>query len=376
MTDRKKTYIISLSILAALLLVLFAPDGSGRILAALLLLPAAAIVWINLKKRPIGSLYSKQVLMIISVIGLLYLMLILLSGLKFGFYRTGYGFKGDIILRLSLPIAVIIFSTEIIRYVLIAQQVKGVPVITYFICLIADVLTQYSISEISTFSHFMDVVGIVLFPGIVANFLYNYMSQRYGFLPNMVFRALTVLSFYFIPYNSAISNSLVAFINLLLPVAIYFFIDSLYEKKKKYALGGKTRFSRVTSTVISLLVVAVMLITVMLISNQFKYGVYVVATESMTGEINKGDAVIYEKYDDQIIKVGQIIAFEDGRSVLIHRVVKIEIINGEYRFYTKGDANEDIDSGYVVKSEIVGLVDHKIPYIGYSTIWVRSLFKR
>jgi signal peptidase len=56
--------------------------------------------------------------------------------------------------------------------------------------------------------------------------------------------------------------------------------------------------------------------------------------------------------------------------------VKIEIINGVTRYYTKGDANEDNDAGFIVDSDIVGVVNYKVPYLGYPTLWMRSLFKR
>ena len=116
--------------------------------------------------------------------------------------------------------------------------------------------------------------------------------------------------------------------------------------------------------------------TVMLVSNQFKYGSLVIATESMTGEINKGDVVIFESYDNQTVEEGQVIVFESRNSMIVHRVVDIEIINGNTRYYTKGDANEDKDVGFITDADIVGLANFKVPVIGYPTLWVRSLFER
>ena len=95
----------------------------------------------------------------------------------------------------------------------------------------------------------------------------------------------------------------------------------------------------------------------------------------MTGEIDKGDAVIYEQYEGRGISKGQIIVFKKNSTTVIHRVVDIKNINGVTRYYTKGDANESEDSGYIVSGDIIGIVDLKIKYIGYPTIWVRSLFE-
>lgn len=374
--DKKKIYIVSLSIIAVLLVALFAPMGSGRIIAAILLLPAAVLCWLWIKKRLAPSMHWKEVLIIMTAIGAVYLMFYYVSGLYFGFTKTGYYLNADIIFRLTLPIAVIIASSELIRHVLCVQKFKYTAIIAYFICLLSDVIISANIAEMSSFSSFMDVVGLTFFPGILFNLLYNYLSVRYGFLPNLIFRALTVWVFYLIPYGSAISKPILGLVNILLPIGIYLFIDSLYEKKRIFALQNTSKTARIVSRVLTVVVLLIMIFTVMLISNQFYYGAFVIATESMTGELNKGDIAIYERYEDQVIKEGQVIIFEqNGRSV-IHRTEKIEIINGQTRYYTKGDANEDMDAGFIFSSDIVGLVNLKIPFLGYPTIWLRSLFAR
>ena len=374
--DKKKIYIVSLSALAALLLALFAPIGIGRPLAAALLLPAAAAAWLSIKKRIALSLNAPTVLLMMGTIGALYLMAYYVSGLHFGFTRTGYGLKADIIFRLTLPIGMIIFASEIIRYVLCAQRDKLATASAYVICLLGDIIICSNLAGITNFATFMDVIGLTLFPGLLYHLLYNYLSLRYGWKPNVLYRALTVWVFYLIPYGSAISNSLVAFINLLIPIAIYLFIDALFEKKRRYALQRASRLSRVLSIVLTVAVLVAMLGTVMLVSNQFRFGALVIATDSMTGELNKGDVAIFERYDDQFIAEGQVIVFEQSKSMIVHRVVDIQIINGITRYYTKGDANEDLDTGFITDGNIVGLVNYKLPFFGYPTLWLRSLFAR
>ena len=118
----------------------------------------------------------------------------------------------------------------------------------------------------------------------------------------------------------------------------------------------------------------VMISIVMLISCQFRFGALVIATESMTGELNKGDAVIYERPEENEVQVGQVIVFEKDGSLIVHRVADIERINGINRYYTKGDANEDIDAGYILDVNIKGIAELKVPYIGYPTLWARALF--
>ena len=311
--------------------------------------------------------------MIISVITVVYLMLYYLTGLKFGYLKNPYALNLRFIFEQMIPIAVIIISSEIFRYVIRAQEDKAASILCYVSCVFAEMIACSTASvALSSFNRFMELVAETMFPAMIANLLYHYIAKRYGFLPNVVYRAGTTLYLYLIPYTPAMAKSLHAFADLLIPIAIYLFIDALYEKKRKYALAKKSRLA----VPITVLAIAVMLSVIMLISNQFRFGTLVIATESMTGELNKGDAAIYERYDDQVIKEGQVIVFEKNDAKIIHRVEEIEIINGQRRYYTKGDANGDRDTGYIHDSDIIGLVDHKIPYIGYPTLWMRSLFKR
>jgi len=373
MTDRKVLHRITISSLAVLLLALILPSAvSGRILAAILLLPLAIVTYLFVKKRSILSINKNQILMIMAVIGLLYLMLYYLTSFHFGYYRTGYRLNLHFTLNFILPISIIIVATEVIRSVVLAQRNKAASILSYFICVIAEALICSNLEDITSFNKFMDFLALALLPAFSANLLYHYLSKRYGMLPNIVYRLLISLYTYIIPYKPAMPDSLLAFVNLLLPIAIFLFIDALFEKKKRYALAKKSGLS----VVVTVLAVAIMASFVMLISNQFRYGALVVATESMTGELNKGDVVLFEQFDDQIIKEGQVIIFEKNGSMIIHRVIKIEKINGVLRYYTKGDANEDRDSGFITNADIVGVTNYKLPYVGYPTIWARSLFQR
>lgn len=374
-SDRKKLYIISFSILAALLVTLFIPNGSGRIFAALILLPSAIISLVFIKKRLAKSVNTNQIILIMAVSGAVYLTLYYLTAIPFGLTRTGYGFKADILFLYGIPSLIMIGSVEVIRHILCTQESKITPVIAYFIGLVSDVIICATIPAITNMTTFMNVVGLTLFPGFIYNLLYNYLARRYGYIPNAIYRALTTAAFFFIPYGTAVSDSMVSFANVVIPILLFIFIDSLYERKRRYALGNISPVRRVISGIVTVIVVILMTGVVMLVSNQFSYGALVVATESMTGEIDKGDVAIFESYEDQTIIEGQVIVFESSGRNIVHRVVDIQTINGIVRYYTKGDANEDMDAGYILSSDIIGLVYYKVPYIGYPTIWVRSLFK-
>jgi signal peptidase len=326
-----------------------------------------------LKKRSIPSINKQQVLMIVSIMAVVYLVLYYLSGMEFGYARNPYALKTSFILTRLIPAAVIIAVSEIYRWIVRAQEDRIADILCYLSCLLAE-MTVCATADValSSFNHFMDLVAETMFPALIANLLYGYLAKRYGFLPNIIFRAVTTLYVYLIPLVPVLSGALASFVNLFVPILIFLFIDSLFEKKRRYALAKRNRLA----PVITALAITAMAITVMVVSNQFSIGAYVIATGSMTGELNKGDAAIYEQYDDQTISKGQVIAYEKNGRVTIHRVVDIQIINGQTRYFTKGDANPNQDEGYLFDSDIVGLVNFKIPFIGYPTLWLRSLFSR
>lgn len=377
MKDIRSRRIWAAAVFAALLLIFILPIGeTGRIAAAFLLIPAAVLIPILIKKRSIHSINSGEVFFIITLFALVLLMLYYLSGIKFGYVKNPYALKENNFFKYFFPIAAIIITSEIIRSVFIAQRDKIVDVFSYLFSVVGEMLIVSNFTSVTSFNRFMDLVAGALFPALLANLLYNYLSKRYGIFPNISLRCITTLYAYLFPIVSGISDSIVNFVKLLIPIAVYFFIDSLYEKKRRYALGNQSPMHRAVSTVLTSMVLIIMIGTVMLVSNQFRYGALVIATESMTGELNKGDVVIFESYDDQTITEGQVIVFERNGNLIVHRVVDIAIINDNTRYYTKGDANEDMDDGYVTDAEIRGVAEQKLPYCGYPTLWLRSLFQR
>ncbi len=368
--DKRLVIAFAIVYTAILTTVLFIPQEGNRIIAAILLPLAALLTHTFIKKRAIHSIFSRQVLMIVGVSALLYVMLYYLTGFAFGFARsmqTGLSTVWEYI----IPISTIIVSTEIIRNIFVAQNVRCGTVLIFAASVLADVIALGDTGRIFSFNLFMDLFGLVIFPSVTGNILYHFISKRYGMYPNIAYRLITVMYLYVFRYVPAAPAAILAFIRLFFPLIIYAFIDLLYTKKTRYAKKKKSRLRFVPGAA----VIAFMICVVMLISCEFKYGTLVIATESMTGEIDKGDAIIYERYDGEQIELGDIIVFEkDGRRT-VHRVVDIKKINSQYRYYTKGDANEDMDTGYVTASDIIGICHFKLPYIGYPTIWMRDTLK-
>lgn len=368
--DKKRLYAVVAAFPAALLLVLFASDITVKNwLLTVLTMGFGVYGYFCIPKRSAKDLPHREVTLVMGLMGPLVLMLYYLTGLSYGFYKNPI--PGTFFLRYILPIGITIVASELLRSILLQQKNKWVTALSYLAMTLLECLLLSKLNVFDSFTKFRDFTAMVLFPAISGNLLYHYLSRRYGMLPNILYRLVTTLYPYILGYIPKTPDAFVAFFKLLLPLLIFLFIRMLYQKRHFAAHKKKSIFS----TILGIIVVILMALTIMLISCQFRYGLLVVGSESMTGTVDKGDAIIYVEYTGQVIKDEQIAVFKSGGTTYIHRVVDIESIDGEIRYYTKGDANEGIDAGYVTNGDIIGIVTHKIKYIGLPTIWIRDLFK-
>ena len=100
----------------------------------------------------------------------------------------------------------------------------------------------------------------------------------------------------------------------------------------------------------------------------FGYSMLVVATPSMTGAIEAGDAIIIKNSESYAL--GDVITYfpEDESYSVTHRIVR----TADDKFYTKGDANPDEDPVPVLKEQIAGKVVVKLDKVGYFIEWLKS----
>ena len=369
--DRKN---FSVGIVLLLLLsfaLCFLPLDIGRYAAAGITLVGAFVAYKLLKKKNPISVHTRGVLLVVVIIAVLYPALVLFSGLYFGFFLADVSFSILSFFKFILPMAITIVSCEIIRSAFIGQKGIIPSILAYAIGVIADVLMRTTISRVTNFYYFMNFVGMALLPALAAGLLYQYTVKRYGVLPSIIYRLIVTLFPYIVPIKSGMPDALVSFLSLLVAPLLLLFLRALYGKNEK-------RASKKSPIWVNLGTGAILLSSrafVLLISCQFRFCLLIIATESMTGEINKGDAVIYEKFTDQIIEEDKVIVFNKDDTVYVHRVIDITRIDGENRYVTKGDANDDADTGYITDADIIGIVDLKVPYVGYPTLWLRQAFK-
>lgn len=377
--DKIRIFILEVLLIIILFFALFAVNIFSRSVLSITICIYAVIVAYLLKRRKIASINKKQATILMIIFAMLYLAIFYLFGLYFGFIKSKIMLSFNTLFKFILPISIIIVSSEFIRRIFLSHKLiikfkeKKLDIsilLTYISMVIIDLLIYTDVYNLAKLDDVLTIVGFVFFASLSCNLLYNYIANRYGSKGIIIYRLITVLFIYVFPVVPDMYVFFRSFLRMLYPYIIYLVFEKLYSKNDYIVALHDKKKEFISNTV--LLVIAALL--VMLISCQFRYGIIVVGSSSMTGTLNKGDAVIFEKYTNQKLEQGQIIIFNYNNIQTIHRIVDIQKVNGEYRYYTKGDANQINDQEYRKKTDIYALVNLRVKYIGYPTLWVRDLF--
>lgn len=103
----------------------------------------------------------------------------------------------------------------------------------------------------------------------------------------------------------------------------------------------------------------------------------VVLSGSMSGDapdhIEVGDLIFVGKAEPEELKVGDIITFMQGSTVVTHRIIEISTDEGgKLQFLTKGDANNTADTDPVSQDDLVGIYKARIPKVGDLAMFMQT----
>lgn len=369
--DKLKIYLIEVFLIIVLCLALFVSNVFNKKILALVLLPIAILTNMLVKKKKAIAFNSRQVTILMVGFGIIYLAVFYILGMYFGYYKspTPFGFKT--IINFIIPFTVIVISSEFIRKKLIIQKGKLSKTLLTISMVLIDLVIYAGVYDVFVLDDMLTILGFILFASVACNLLYNYVTYRFGSKGVIIYRLMTIMYAYFIPYIPDIYIFFRSFLRMLYPYLIYLVLEYTYSKSN-YAVAYKDKKRNIIATAV---LTVVMSLLIGLISCKFRYGILVIGSGSMTGNLDLGDAVLYESYHNQDLNKKDVIIFYKENTKLIHRIVNMENINGEIRYYTKGDANENIDSGYITKDNVIGTTIYRIRFIGYPTLWLRDIFE-
>lgn len=151
------------------------------------------------------------------------------------------------------------------------------------------------------------------------------------------------------------------------------------DKTKKI----KKKKSKFVSILQYMIIIAMVAFNILFVSKAIKHpnktpdllGIktFVIISGSMEPNINIGDMVIV-KIADEPYKVGDIIAFREGNTVIVHRIVQKLDKDGKTKYQTKGDNNNVADENLVEENCIEGIYKFKIPMVGNIFMFIYKNF--
>lgn len=321
------------------------------------------------------SITKKQTIQYVIIYSIIYLLLIYFLGIITGFNYSPYSHKFIEIMKNILPLIFFIIAKEIVRYMLVFKsrfEKKAIIIISIIFTLI-DIVTVFSLYDLSTGLLIFAFIGEVVLKSIYNNSLETLISYNTGPIPSIIYRLILELYIYIVPVIPDLGIYLNVIINITLPVLLFVCLNKLHFNYKNVT---KKKVS-ISKKYITIPLCIVLVSLVCLISGIFKYKMIAVASNSMLPVISRGDAIIYEKIDNaKLLKKGDILIFVHDNTTYVHRIVDITKKNNKIIITTKGDNNATNDAFLTTEDSVVGVVRYEIKYIGYPSVWLsEAIFK-
>lgn len=316
---------------------------------------------------------------IILVAGLAFLIqsILYLVGTKTG-YISNYSsmFKSYVEKSIILLVFLTVITREIIRYLVInARTTKKwqsilMQTLLIIMCILVDLAIAPKIYTFTSFTLVYEFLAIFLIPSVAKNILLNYLSVIGGYPITFVYVLIMDLYIYFLSVRPELNMLLEAVILLVFPYVVYNYVKELNKRRTVVKKREKKKDNKIVTAISTVIFV----ILVCLVSREFKYSMIGIGSESMTGTINKGDAIIYKRHEKNENVKDKVIVFKRNNVMIVHRVIKVYTLDGEYVYQTKGDANESADNWLVEESDILGTVEKRIPFIAWPSVILGEIF--
>lgn len=318
------------------------------------------------------SRYNKDIILSLLIYIAIYYITTYLFGLFIGFNKNVYSSNIILILKNIVPIIILIPLSELLRYI-INSKIKDNYILlglSIFVFTLIDTTITIQVSSFKNFYDTLKVIGLFILPSLSKNYLLTYLTIKVSYKPNLVYRYLMELPRYILPIITSFGVYIESVIYISFPIIVFIIIYNDFKKREKKNIILSSKFKKNTKFIYY--IVTIILITIVsLTSGYFKYQAIVIATGSMTPNINKGDMVVIEKVapkDAKKLKEGEVLAFKREDKIVVHRIYKIYTSGNEIFFKTKGDHNNAPDGYLTEAKEILGTVKFNIRYIGYPTV--------
>lgn len=325
-----------------------------------------------ISEKKINNIYKHQITLLVTVFSIVYVIFLYLLGFYSSFYKNSINFGITSFVTRILPYLIIVICSEIIRKIFITKENQKITVLTTLSLIFIEIITYLGLYSLWNLQEILMLIGYVIFSAISTNLLMNYIAKRYGILPGIIYRIITTVYIYIFPILPNVYLFFQSVYRIFYPYLIYLVIDGAFEINN----FKKAKEKQKTNIILFIIGTAIIVFWVMLISCEFKYGLIAVGSSSMSESINKGDVIIYEEYKTQNLQEKDVIVFYKNNVKIVHRIVDIQKKNNELIYYTRGDNNQIIDTGFITEKDIIGVVKFRILYMGWPTVWLSEMITK
>ncbi|MBQ9019343.1 MAG: signal peptidase I [Bacilli bacterium] len=295
-------------------------------------------------------------------------------GMMVGFLKNAYSRDFSSIFDNIFSPIIIIIMVEFIRYTVInANKDKKIVVILITLLLILlELVISIRSFDFTDLAGSFNITATIILPCIFKNYLLSYFAYHIGYKIPIMYRLIMDIYVFIVPLIPNLGDYVNSMISISLPILIYISVFSMIDDRVS---RSEPIFNKKTFTVWDIPVAIVLISLVALISGFFPHYMVGIGSNSMSPVIRKGDAVILKKVNDKTeLRKGDIIAYSNGKLIIVHRIKQINHEGNKITYTMKGDANNSNDPRNVSRQQIKGIVKFRIPVIAWPTVWLTELF--
>lgn len=312
---------------------------------------------------------------------IVYLIITYVIGIFIGFNINIYRFNIATLIHSIIPYIILLLSGELLRYE-ITRKGDGSNlsyVLITLLLIIIDSTLFFKSFDLATGDGQIQYICYIVLASVSKNCFLLYISKIGGPYPTIIYRVIMDLKMFILPIFPDFGIYIESVLNVTFPVLLGLIIFKSLEQYKNKEVDARELKHNVVYGTISLSIISIFIgVVVILVSCKFKYGMLSIGSGSMTGTINKGDAVVYQVISKNYMpKKKDIIVFRKQGKIIVHRVIEVvKIDDKETIYYTKGDANNKPDGYPLTKNDIIGITKHRIRYIGLPSVALYELINR
>ncbi|MGN1338147.1 MAG: signal peptidase I [Candidatus Coprovivens sp.] len=330
------------------------------------LLTFFSIIFLGYRKNK-NSILKDKISNIYVSMTILYLIIIFFLGNILGYKKIPLNILN------TIYYFYIIILIEIFRYIFANKCNKK----TTHLIILGFVLTLYDILVMSKFSPINpifigDFIPLVIISSI-KNALLTYTTYKYGYRPCILYAIIIDIFPVVFPIYPDLTVYLKLIVTIIYSSIIFYNISKSYRRED---LESASTYRKSVSFYVERISLVLVIIIILLVSGIFKFSMSAIASDSMYPALKKGDAIIIEEVTDKninTIRKNMIVAFEEDGKIITHRIISIELEEGEEYIITKGDNNPSKDVTKKKKNDIIGIVRLRIPFLGYPSVEISEI---